>query len=138
MKPTIATFYSYKGGVGRTAALSNVGVVVAQLGYGVLLVDLDLEAPGLDQYISNMDKQFGLSAEVDFPTGMLYMLRELKESDTPDYAGLSQRHTGVASLPTGETLSVLRSGRHVPHYASDLADFDWISFFDRGAPSVST
>lgn len=42
-----ATFYSYKGGVGRTLALANVGISLAMRGKKVLLVDFDLEAPGL-------------------------------------------------------------------------------------------
>lgn len=40
------TFYSYKGGVGRTLALLNVAAVLAQSGRRVVAVDLDLEAPG--------------------------------------------------------------------------------------------
>ncbi len=42
-----ATFYSYKGGVGRSLALANVAVLLAQRGKKVLVVDFDLEAPGL-------------------------------------------------------------------------------------------
>lgn len=42
-----ATFYSYKGGVGRTLALANVAAALAQKGRRVLVVDFDLEAPGL-------------------------------------------------------------------------------------------
>jgi len=41
------SFYSYKGGVGRTMALLNVAWYLAQKGSRVALVDLDLEAPGL-------------------------------------------------------------------------------------------
>jgi cellulose biosynthesis protein BcsQ len=41
------TFYSYKGGVGRTMALLNVAASLASRGHGVAVVDLDLEAPGL-------------------------------------------------------------------------------------------
>ena len=44
------TFYSYKGGVGRTMALMNVGLELAQLGRRVLLVDFDLEAPSLQTF----------------------------------------------------------------------------------------
>lgn len=43
----IVTFYSYKGGVGRTLALANVGRIMARDGLRLLLVDFDLEAPGL-------------------------------------------------------------------------------------------
>jgi tetratricopeptide (TPR) repeat protein len=43
------TFYSYKGGVGRSLALSNVAYSLASRGKKVVLVDMDLEAPGLDE-----------------------------------------------------------------------------------------
>ena len=43
----IISFFSFKGGVGRTALLTNLGVLWAQRGDSVLLVDMDLAAPGL-------------------------------------------------------------------------------------------
>jgi cellulose biosynthesis protein BcsQ len=44
------TFYSFKGGVGRSLAVANVGAHLASTGRKVLLVDFDLEAPGLDTF----------------------------------------------------------------------------------------
>ncbi|WP_025740512.1 KGGVGR-motif variant AAA ATPase [Aquimarina pacifica] len=41
------TFYSYKGGVGRTLALSNIAKRLSEFGKKVCLLDFDLEAPGL-------------------------------------------------------------------------------------------
>ncbi len=41
------TFYSYKGGVGRTLALANIAVYLSRFGQNICLVDFDLEAPGL-------------------------------------------------------------------------------------------
>jgi MinD-like ATPase involved in chromosome partitioning or flagellar assembly len=41
------TFYSYKGGVGRTLALANVASNLAGCGFKVVVMDFDLEAPGL-------------------------------------------------------------------------------------------
>jgi tetratricopeptide (TPR) repeat protein len=41
------TFYSYKGGVGRTLALSNIAIRLSELKKKVCLLDFDLEAPGL-------------------------------------------------------------------------------------------
>lgn len=46
----VVTFYSYKGGVGRTMALLNAAVLLAKAGKRVLLVDFDLEAPGLTSF----------------------------------------------------------------------------------------
>ncbi len=60
MRGQVATFYSYKGGVGRSFALANVAVILAEWGYDVLCVDFDLEAPGLahyfEPYINNLPK----------------------------------------------------------------------------------
>ncbi|MCY2994631.1 MAG: sigma 54-interacting transcriptional regulator [Planctomycetota bacterium] len=41
------TFYSFRGGVGRTMALANVAAHLARAGLNVFLIDFDLEAPGL-------------------------------------------------------------------------------------------
>ena len=48
----VITFYSFKGGVGRTMALANISILLAQWGKRILVVDWDLEAPGLEHYFS--------------------------------------------------------------------------------------
>ncbi|MBM3757107.1 MAG: ParA family protein [Acidobacteria bacterium] len=48
----VYTFYSYKGGVGRSMALSNVAALMAKAGHKVLVVDWDLEAPGLEKFFA--------------------------------------------------------------------------------------
>jgi MinD-like ATPase involved in chromosome partitioning or flagellar assembly len=44
------TFYSYKGGVGRTLAMVNTAAYLVRKGKNVVLLDFDLEAPGLDEF----------------------------------------------------------------------------------------
>ena len=49
--PHFTTFYSYKGGVGRTLALANVAWILANHGFEparVLVIDFDLGAPAAD------------------------------------------------------------------------------------------
>jgi cellulose biosynthesis protein BcsQ len=46
----IFTFYSFKGGVGRSMAMANVAWELASRGLRVLVIDFDLEAPGLERY----------------------------------------------------------------------------------------
>src|SRR5262249_55882663 len=51
----VITFYSYKGGTGRTMALANVACLLAKrlpTGQRVLAIDWDLEAPGLHYYLN--------------------------------------------------------------------------------------
>ena len=50
MDGRIYTFYSYKGGVGRSMALANVAEYFYLQGLKVLIVDWDLEAPGLESF----------------------------------------------------------------------------------------
>src|ERR1700759_3600989 len=46
----VVTFYSFKGGTGRTMALANVAWILASNGRKVLVVDWDLDSPGLHRY----------------------------------------------------------------------------------------
>ncbi len=46
----IVTFYSYKGGTGRTMAMANIAGLLSRRGKSVLVVDFDLESPGLWRY----------------------------------------------------------------------------------------
>src|SRR6516225_3510802 len=46
----IVTFYSFKGGTGRTMALANVAWILAANGKRVLIADWDLESPGLHRF----------------------------------------------------------------------------------------
>ncbi|MEA3210545.1 MAG: hypothetical protein QOE70_3602 [Chthoniobacter sp.] len=46
----IYTFYSFKGGVGRSMALANVAEYLYQRGLRVVMIDWDLEAPGLENF----------------------------------------------------------------------------------------
>ena len=59
-KPKTILFYSFKGGVGRTQLMLNVGKFLSeQKNKKVVLVDFDLYAPGLSYWLNNevMDKK---------------------------------------------------------------------------------
>lgn len=59
--PRTVTFYSFKGGVGRTTALTHVAWILAQRGRKVVAVDLDLEAPGLSTAFNlNPQPEYGI------------------------------------------------------------------------------
>ena len=59
--PRTISFYSFKGGVGRTTALTHVAALLAMRGRRVVAVDLDLEAPGLSSALNlTPSPQYGI------------------------------------------------------------------------------
>ncbi|MFI9374851.1 P-loop ATPase, Sll1717 family [Streptomyces parvulus] len=73
----IVTFYSLKGGVGRSTALVAVAHRLAsEHGLRVLCIDMDLEAPGLDTL-------FGISQEHQSDIGVVTALLSYEFGETP-------------------------------------------------------
>ncbi|MEU0063142.1 ParA family protein [Streptomyces albidoflavus] len=54
--PVVSTFYSLRGGVGRSTALAHAARIIADQGLTVLCVDMDLEAPGLSSLFDVEDR----------------------------------------------------------------------------------
>ncbi|MEO6166122.1 MAG: ParA family protein [Chitinophagales bacterium] len=115
---SIVTFYSYKGGVGRSMALANVGFELSKKGLRVLMVDWDLEAPGLEKYFTS----YQINAE---GLGLLPLLLDAKKDSAVDY----KKYLWTIQIPSN-TLSLLHSGREkFIDYAQNLEAFDWKDFF---------
>ncbi len=111
------TFYSYKGGVGRSLALANVACLLGEdeeHPQRVLVWDLDLEAPGLHQLFPpkrpqrygfvDLAHEFGTSGAMPAVSDYIY------ESEV----------TGVHVLP---------AGRVDDSYCRKLQEIDWLGFF---------
>ncbi|MBY0284983.1 MAG: AAA family ATPase [Sphingomonas sp.] len=111
----VTTFYSYKGGVGRTMALANVAALLAHAGKRVLIVDFDLEAPGVPSY-GPLSCARGLPGIVD------YILHYLETTVSPDVANyivkcpLDEEHA-VWVMPAGDNTQA--------SYSDRFASIDW-------------
>lgn len=97
----IITFYSYKGGVGRTFALANIAVLLAQRGKRVLAMDWDLEAPGLHRYF-----QPYYSPNANSKQGLIYLLNHAAASPEADW----RSHVAEIRLNNNLLLSLISSG----------------------------
>ncbi len=60
------TFYSYKGGVGRSLAVANVANFYSMIGLNVFVLDLDLEAPGQHYKFALTNKEEMKKGLIDF------------------------------------------------------------------------
>ncbi|HVG63988.1 MAG TPA: AAA family ATPase, partial [Hyalangium sp.] len=96
----VITFYSYKGGVGRSMAVANVATLLAQRGKRVLVLDFDFEAPGLHRYFFNKPSGLNRRLESEAPRlGMIEFFCALRDQ-------LQQRlPQGFPVRGDGQTLS---------------------------------
>ena len=118
----IATFYSFKGGVGRSMALANVAVELAKRGRRVLAVDFDLEAPGLDTFDI-------LRPEGDVP-GIIDFVHDYLGSDrAPDVREFTSRLSDVGDRD-GE-LWIMPSGAQRTTYAAQFNEIDWAELYEK-------
>lgn len=152
----IITFYSYKGGTGRTMALANVACLLAQRlppdGKGVLVVDWDLEAPGLHRYFRGRgasgaddpnDERAGLIDlfyEIDRKTDA-HLARARASGAAPDSeelarAVLDEIRLGDYVLPTEVgSLGLLKAGRferkNPEAYSARVNTFRWEALYQK-------
>ena len=118
----VTTFYSFKGGVGRTMALVNVAVDLARRGRRVLAVDFDLEAPGLDT--------FDLPGASRTTPGMIdFVSAYLDTGQAPRADRYVFESPGIGTGDGG--LWIMPSGVHQDSYAERLARIDWGRLYEQ-------
>ena len=148
-KGSVITFYSFKGGVGRTLAVANTALRFARKGHRVVIVDFDLESPGLHAFFhpsagssegdSNPDDSERGRSDPDRRVpgsqqdGLLEFLEKCYElpEDEPrieshlwkvTHPKLGPRHRG--------SIQLLSAGRFDADYAQRLHAFDWTTFYE--------
>ncbi len=126
MIPTIpftTTFYSYKGGVGRTILAANVAVELSRRGK-TLLWDLDIEAPGLHRIE-------GLRANDPADEGLFeWLLRWQNDRrfDDPTARDLSALMKCVRPAQGAVNLTVLPAHGHDANFPALYQQIDWHRF----------
>jgi MinD-like ATPase involved in chromosome partitioning or flagellar assembly len=114
------TFYSFKGGVGRTMALVNVAAQLANMGRKVLLVDFDLEAPGLETFDHLRPKE-------PHPGMVEYVTEYMRTKCAPDVRDYIYS-AGSVGKKSGQ-LWVMPAGRRDAKYHPALSKIDWLSLY---------
>ncbi len=115
--PPIIAFYSFKGGVGRTTALSSFAILRARKGERVAVLDLDLDAPGVGLLLDPGEMS------QPSPWGVVDYLLEaplLEQIELMDYCHVCARE---ALTGAGEII-VFPSGRVDQDYLATLARLD--------------
>jgi hypothetical protein len=139
----IITFYSYKGGTGRTMALANTAWILAANGKRVLAVDWDLEAPGLHRFFHPFLDPNVLSATsgvIDIITEYCWQATTRGPRNGPWHQEYARVEPHVVSLmperlgwqfPPDATLDFLSAGRQNREYSASVSSFEWDNFYER-------
>jgi cellulose biosynthesis protein BcsQ len=135
----ICTFYSYKGGVGRSMALAKSADILARAGLRVLMIDFDLEAPGLEQYFEIDQKEMRAHAGLfdlisHYKAAMASSLPAAPQDQ--DFRKLEELFIAPVylKLPSAGKLDLMPAGRRgsdeqLSEYALGLRQFDWQDFY---------
>jgi cellulose biosynthesis protein BcsQ len=120
MTGTVVTFYSYKGGVGRSFTLANVAVLLARWGHRVLALDWDLEAPGLLHY-------FGSRLAAAPRGGVIDLAYDFLAGEEGPRA-----HAVRVDLAERGIVDLLAAGRPDSTYTGRMQSIDWEDLYRRG------
>ncbi|PWC40165.1 tetratricopeptide repeat protein [Azospirillum sp. TSO22-1] len=138
----IITFYSYKGGTGRSMTLANIACLLLKQGKSVLAIDWDLEAPGLHRFFAPLLKpEMAEEARLNQFPGIIDLFEYLDDivpqEGNPE--NWKAAEGSVANLPLHEYflpaetpgLHLIKAGRFDDSYPSRIARFDWEGLFNR-------
>jgi MinD-like ATPase involved in chromosome partitioning or flagellar assembly len=143
---TIITFYSYKGGTGRTMALANTAYLFAQrferTAQRVLMLDWDLEAPGLHKFFSgaleNRASQPGIIEYFHALKQLLEKREEFYEKVTaPEGWNVLDKELPLDDYLLKDVLQgvdLIKAGNLDTNYADYSAlvhSFNWVEFYER-------
>ena len=121
------TFYSYKGGVGRTSALVNSAVLHALQGNNVVVLDFDLEAPGIAPYVSRIDPSYS-----EHRSGVLEYLVDVVDGRSPP--SLADRAVDLSQRlveTNGGHLWLINAGNTIDsEYTGRLEKLKWSEIFE--------
>ena len=132
----VVTFYSYKGGTGRTMTLANTAWILAANGKRVLAVDWDLEAPGLYRFFHPFLEQGALASSGGVVDMINNYLERAYDVPTAEQA-VESGHAAVAShamslswdFPGGGGIDFISAGKQNEDYSTILNGLNWDQFY---------
>lgn len=133
----IITFYSYKGGTGRSMALANIAVLAARSGLNTLMIDWDLEAPGLHKYFENkidvtrLDTTPGLiDLFVTIQNDLNSSTDSLSSDKSKDF--LERYNLIEYIIPTSvDNLAFIKAGNFEDNYEEKINTIKWEDIFHK-------
>ena len=118
------TFFSYKGGNGRTLTAANFAVYLTKLGLKVVIMDFDLDAPGVDSKFPNITLPKGQLGLID------YVLQFQRDGTPPGPIHDIHCSIAVTSPRQQYSLGLIPAGDYLgPEYPAKLNELSWATIF---------
>jgi MinD-like ATPase involved in chromosome partitioning or flagellar assembly len=128
-KPAIVTFFSFKGGAGRTTGLVACALALARRGHRIAIVDLDLEAPGLFTIFFPDD--------LENPGVIDYLLeKKIQQKNWSLKTHILSINEQILLGDMGETLRLVSAGTVDDNYLEKLARLDFQNIIDNQLPDT--
>ncbi|MFM8004915.1 MAG: tyrosine-protein kinase family protein, partial [Dolichospermum sp.] len=128
-KPAVVTFFSFKGGVGRTTALVATALTLARNGHRVAIVDLDLEAPGLSTiFFKDKVENFGV---IDY-----LLEKKIQNSNWSLRKDILRINHPLLLGNLGEQIYLFTAGNVDNNYLEKLARLDFQNLVDHQLPET--
>jgi MinD-like ATPase involved in chromosome partitioning or flagellar assembly len=116
----VITFYSYKGGVGRSLAAANFSVYLAKMGLKTVLIDFDLEAPGIDAKFPSLKMSKNQRGILD------YILEYQQNNENPGNIQKFTLKVPSSASDSAPLLWLIPSGQYLSEdYYEKLNQLDW-------------
>ncbi|MGA8574345.1 MAG: hypothetical protein WB609_01500 [Candidatus Cybelea sp.] len=116
----VISFYSYKGGVGRSFALANVAATLARWRFRVLCIDWDIEAPGLSHYFAPW-----LTGS---KRGLVDLIDEFASGVEPRW----QQFVSAVRVPEALPIDLISAGIRNDAYMKLVQSLDWNELYKKG------
>jgi len=125
----IVSFYSYKGGVGRTQLVANLAAYLCFYQQNkVLLIDWDLDAPGLHFYFQKQYKDLHSDGLIE----LLHEYMMVLENEDPYLPAFDKSKHVVNLLEAQKHLGkvdLIPAGNYNHDYTTKVNEFDWNFFW---------
>ncbi|MFT4928214.1 MAG: hypothetical protein ACI8WB_004333, partial [Phenylobacterium sp.] len=120
-KRNVMTFFSYKGGVGRTTSLALAATYLSRKGQNVFVIDCDFEAPGLINFFNSAQSEIQKSGLVEYLNDQQFC----KSDDIDDYVyNIEKTYSGSGIINLMPAGNVLSSDEDLDSYLEGLAKID--------------
>ncbi|WP_394225382.1 tyrosine-protein kinase family protein [Pseudoalteromonas spongiae] len=117
----VVTFYSYKGGVGRTTSLALTATYLARMGKKVFVIDCDFEAPGLINFFNTAQSESQKPGVIEYLNDIIFD----NHTSLDNYVyEVDKNYSGIGKINLMPAGNILGEAEDLMNYIEGIARLD--------------